>query len=733
MGVSSGAIRAGRAFVELFTNDSKLVQGLQLAEARVKRFGAMMARAGAAIAAAGASVKGPLEIARQYAISNGSEVAGLAKNLSTTSEELTAFGYAASKSGVAFSGLVGYLDSLPEKLSNLADGAGEGADLLRRLGIPARDLINMGFEDRMAMIADRVQRVVSPIDRARVATELFGAAGRDLLPFLEKGGDAYRKLAAEAKATGQVITTDQANRAAQAARALTSAYESLRGILIQVGAALIPTAQTISDLSTRFQAVATAVRSFVQDNQSLISLVAGVATAFVVAGTALAGLGIAVSAVGAGLGAIASVVSAVGGLLTAGVVVAFKALVIVLGAILSPIGLVVAGVVAAGAALVYFTDTGRNAFNSFYSAARSAIMPVIEYFQAMLATFEKAWKGIKAAITDGNFTGAFSVLVASLNVEWSRFMVVLTDGWNRFKNLFVDNAYRILTYAKLVWNDVKAAFLTALGGMIEGLEKIWAKSNGFIDFLKNLFVAAGDFVKDYIGNALESAALRGKAAFLDMTSSWQNALKSLGFIAAPGAAAALALIDRNKEEIKDALLNAGNAGADALRKLEEFRDRKANELGEAAGQGAKQIEANRVAEAMRIMIEASKAMEARKASRAADSQDARDRLEQAQKALDEAISKVTSNAIRQAGLASIFGGAAATKDAGSGQGKAQNKLGFDLPALARGTFSGANAGQFFAAPSIANRQLTEQVKANTILEKIEKNTEQLGERKAVFK
>ena len=37
-----GAIRAGRAFVELFADDSKLVRGLRRAEKRLRAFGAQI-------------------------------------------------------------------------------------------------------------------------------------------------------------------------------------------------------------------------------------------------------------------------------------------------------------------------------------------------------------------------------------------------------------------------------------------------------------------------------------------------------------------------------------------------------------------------------------------------------------------------------------------------------------------------------------------------------------------
>ena len=53
-------IRAGRAFVELFADDSKLVRGLKSAQRRLRNFGASVRAMGAKMLAVGSLVAGPL-------------------------------------------------------------------------------------------------------------------------------------------------------------------------------------------------------------------------------------------------------------------------------------------------------------------------------------------------------------------------------------------------------------------------------------------------------------------------------------------------------------------------------------------------------------------------------------------------------------------------------------------------------------------------------------------------
>ena len=157
MAASSGAVRAGGAFVELFAVDSKLYRALDKAEARVRAFGAQMAKVGAAIAGAGALVRGPLEVAKKFAIDDGAAIDLLAKSLNTTAEDITAFGFAAAKAGVPFEDLTGFLDGLNAKLTGLADGTDASADRLRELGVYGRDLINLPFHEQMEKLAQAVR------------------------------------------------------------------------------------------------------------------------------------------------------------------------------------------------------------------------------------------------------------------------------------------------------------------------------------------------------------------------------------------------------------------------------------------------------------------------------------------------------------------------------------------------------------------------------------------------
>jgi len=76
---SAKGIRAGRAFVELFADDSKLVRGLRRAEKRIKAFGQSVRNLGLKIAGLGTAVLAPLLGAAKAFGSMGDQVAKMAK------------------------------------------------------------------------------------------------------------------------------------------------------------------------------------------------------------------------------------------------------------------------------------------------------------------------------------------------------------------------------------------------------------------------------------------------------------------------------------------------------------------------------------------------------------------------------------------------------------------------------------------------------------------------------
>ena len=101
----TGAIRAGRAFVELFADDSKLVRGLKRAAAKLQAFGASVRNMGLKLAALGAAVVTPLLASTKVFAKMGDDLAKMAARTGFSVETLSELGFAADLGGASMADL----------------------------------------------------------------------------------------------------------------------------------------------------------------------------------------------------------------------------------------------------------------------------------------------------------------------------------------------------------------------------------------------------------------------------------------------------------------------------------------------------------------------------------------------------------------------------------------------------------------------------------------------------
>lgn len=92
-------------------------------------------------------------------------------------------------------------------LSQAASGSTDAANALKLLQLNAAQLKSLSLEDQLRVIADQFARIRDPADQTRVAVELFGRSGEQLVPLLKQGGAAIADLTAEAERLG--ITLDE--------------------------------------------------------------------------------------------------------------------------------------------------------------------------------------------------------------------------------------------------------------------------------------------------------------------------------------------------------------------------------------------------------------------------------------------------------------------------------------------------------------------------------------------
>ncbi len=460
MGAAQG-IRAGRAFVELFADDSKLVRGLRAAQRKLRKFGASVRAIGARVLAGGAAFAAPLAGAVKVFASAGDQLNKMAIRTGISAESLSQLAFAAEQSGASLEAVETGLRNMQRSILDAERGLSTATDALARLGLTVDDLKGLSPEEQFKLLADRLARVEDPTMRAALAMKLFGRSGTQLLPLLSQGAAGIEALQQEADRLGLTISTEQAQAAADFADAWNRIKRQLKAAVVQIGGALAPTLTRVLEIMKNYGKV---VIDWLAEHKRLILIIGGVVTAVLAGGAALFGLGVAIGAVGTVFGAVASALTLIGSLL---------------GALLSPIGLVIAGIVGLATYLLTSTEAGAEALAWFG-----------QQFQVLKKTALAAFQGIGDAIAAGDIGLAAKILWLTLKMEWQKGINWLQAKWLAFKGFFVGvfqsavfAIARFMTDAwaglQIAWVETTAFLADAWTVFIGVLQKTWHRFAGF--------------------------------------------------------------------------------------------------------------------------------------------------------------------------------------------------------------------------------------------------------------
>jgi TP901 family phage tail tape measure protein len=352
--------------------------------------------------------------------------------------------------------------------------AGAGKELQDLFGVTNTDAA--GNLKPLVDILDEINEATKnmPVaERTAKMAKAFGLLGITSANVLSQSADGVRDLADSLR--------DAEGTAAKAAKemdaglggALRIALSAVEGTALAVGDALAPGLQS---LLKGVENIATGLTKFVKENEALVVSAAKGVAIFTGVGLALVALGSAIQLASFSMG---------------GLLAGFGLVASVVGALLSPIGLLVAGVTAVVAlgpqirgafagALDGVADAAGVVGDSFRSLASDASV----VFSDLASTASTTFNGIYEAIADGDLAGAMDVLWAGLKAGWLRGVEALmsyVDPWiSTFQNAFTILGAEIYKAWDSIWVGVSNSFNTfgaylqgAFDNVINGVMAAW--------------------------------------------------------------------------------------------------------------------------------------------------------------------------------------------------------------------------------------------------------------------
>jgi len=454
MAASASSIRAGRAFVELFADNSALTRDLKKSEQLLRQFGTNVADVGKKAMLAGTAAVTALAGAVKLFSGMGDSAVHSAACTGLTVEAFTALAYAANMADVSTERLEVALKMMQKTIALAATGSKTAVATLALLKLSFKDLIGLPADEQMAKIAERLAGVRNPAMQSMIALKLFGRSATLLMPLLKEGSAGIARFTDEAQRLGLVMSTQDAEAAAALDKSFKRMWLTIKMAVFNVGSALAP---MFGRLVSWVTAATVSVSRFVKQHHTLITWV-------FLASVALTVLGASAYLAGTAFVWMAGVIAAALAFVKF-VMAALAPELLILDMIVLAIGAAALAMVALGAYVLFYTKAGEEALAAL--GAKFAWLG-----QDIKGTFG----GISDALAAGDITLAAKVLWAALKMEWIRGVNWITGIWDGALHLwavgFSRMWYGALYAVTWVWNAMVGGFDVVVNAILSSLDAI---------------------------------------------------------------------------------------------------------------------------------------------------------------------------------------------------------------------------------------------------------------------
>lgn len=457
------------------------------------------------------------------AASTGDRIDKMSQKVGLSRKSFQEMEFIMSQSGGKIESMQTGMKTLTKQMSGAATGSKTSSAAFQQLGVSVTNADGSlrNQEDVMWDTIKALQGMDNQTQKARIASQLFGKAGTELMPLLNSEAGSLDKMRKKANDLGLVMSDDAVDASVKFTDTLDQLKRSLMAAGAKIGAALLPHIQKFAQylvknmpkIQATIQGVVTKITSISPTVMKVIGVAALVA-----------------AAIGPVLVTIGSMVVAIGGLVTA------------IGWLFSPIGLFVAGITAAIAATVLMVKnwkkleaaaktlwknlktsfgqiktailTAWNAIKSGISKAWTAIRTVVTngvnavkskistVFNAVKSFVGTVWNGIKTTI--GNAVKAVKTTVSTV---FNAVKTTVSNAVNAIKSKVSSVFKAVKTTVTSIWGGIKTTISNAINGAKTTVSNAVSKIKGFLNFkgVKSAVQGIFNTVKSYIKTPINAA------------------------------------------------------------------------------------------------------------------------------------------------------------------------------------------------------------------------------------
>lgn len=154
---------------------------------------------------------------------------------------LVAFKEAAEDLGVEEETAIRALKQMQKVIGDAAEGNKTAEDSLRKLGLSARELLELPVEEEFIKIAEAIQHFPTAAERSAHSSDIFAKSSKELGLMLKMTREEFARIIEETKETGQWFSPDQAKQIEESRKAILAAKDAWEGLKTQIALSTVET------------------------------------------------------------------------------------------------------------------------------------------------------------------------------------------------------------------------------------------------------------------------------------------------------------------------------------------------------------------------------------------------------------------------------------------------------------------------------------------------------------
>lgn len=173
-----------------------------------------------------------------------------ASKLGVGVQELERLRYAASLAGVEAAAFDKSLEKMARGVSEASHGLGTAKLALDDMGLSAAELMKQSPDQQMLTLANAIKKVKNPAEKARVAYQIFGRAGVDMINMLDQGSEAIEEQGKKFDELNGVMSRADIDAIAAANDAWTDTKVAIKGAWRTFTIAIAPVLKGLAQVFT---------------------------------------------------------------------------------------------------------------------------------------------------------------------------------------------------------------------------------------------------------------------------------------------------------------------------------------------------------------------------------------------------------------------------------------------------------------------------------------------------